>query len=57
MSQIAGVESPRMALDAAQARLAGKLVRDLEALDDLWKNDLERNAEDGRAWDDFSEPF
>ena len=34
LSEIAGVESPRMALDAAQARLLGKLMRDPTALGD-----------------------
>jgi len=36
VSEIAGVENPRMALDAAQARLLGKLLRDPTALGDMW---------------------
>jgi len=36
VSEIAGVESPRMTLDAAQARLMGKMIRDSTALGDLW---------------------
>lgn len=48
VSQIAGVESPRMVLDAAQARLAGKMLRDPSALGDLWVDqEDERNVEEG----------
>ena len=36
VSEITGVESPRMALDAAQARLLGKLMRGPTALGDVW---------------------
>jgi len=36
VSVIAGVESPRMTLDAAQARLLGKMMRDPTALEDMW---------------------
>ena len=39
VSQIAGVESPRMALDAAQARVMRKLMRDPLYMDNLWKDD------------------
>jgi len=54
VSQIAGVESPRMALDAAQARLMGKIMRDTTALGDLMFEDGSgRNTEAGREWDDF----
>ena len=35
VSQIAGVESPRMVLDAAQARMMGKLMRDLSYMYDV----------------------
>jgi len=35
VSQIAGVKSPRMALDAAQARMIGKIIRDPTAVGDL----------------------
>jgi len=35
VSQIAGVESPGMAMDAAQSRLMGKILRDPTALGDL----------------------
>jgi len=34
--EIAGVESPRTALDAAQALLLGKMMRDPAALGDMW---------------------
>ena len=54
VSQIAGVESPRMALDAAQARLMGKIIRDTTALGDLMFDDGSgRNTETRREWDDF----
>jgi len=36
VSEIAGVESPRVALDVAQARLLGKLRRNPTALWDIW---------------------
>ena len=39
VSQIARVESPRMALDAAQARVVGKLMRDPSYMDDLCEDD------------------
>ena len=39
VSQIAGVESTRMALDAVQARVMGKLIRDPSYMDNLWKDD------------------
>jgi len=35
VSEVMEVESPRMALDAAQARLLGKLMRDPTALGDM----------------------
>jgi len=54
VSQIAGVESLRMALDAAQARLMGKIMRDTTALGDLIFDDgSRRNKEAGKEWDDF----
>jgi len=37
VSEIAGVGSPKMAIDAAQARLLGKMMRDQMALGDMWK--------------------
>jgi len=36
VSEIEGVKSPRMVLDAAQARLLGKMMKDPTALGDLW---------------------
>ena len=58
VSQIAGVESPRMALDAAQARVMGKLIGDPSYMDDLWKDDGSgRCIEEGRTWDDFDDPY
>jgi len=58
ISQIAGVESPRMALDAAQARLMGKIMRDTTALGDLMFDDgTGRNEEAGREWDDFGQEY
>jgi len=58
-SQIAGVESPRMALDAAHARLRGKIMRHTIALRDLiFDNDgTGRNEEAGREWDDFGQEY
>jgi len=38
VSQIAGVESPSMAMDAAQSRLMGKILKDPTALGDLLKS-------------------
>ena len=35
VSQIAGVETSRIALDVAQARVMGKLIRDPSYMDDL----------------------
>jgi len=58
VSQIAGVESPRKALDAAQARLMGKIMRDTTALGDLMSEDgSRRNTEAGREWDDFGQEY
>jgi len=49
VSQITGVESSRMALDAAQARLIGKMNWDTTTLEDLiFQGNKERNAEGGR---------
>ena len=54
VSQIAGVESSRMALDAAQARLMGKIMRDTTAIGDLtFEDGTGRYTEKGRQWDDF----
>jgi len=52
VSQIAGVESPRMALDAAQARVMAKMMGDQTAMEGIWGV-----AEEGRQWDDFDEPY
>ena len=58
VSQIAMVESPRMALDAAQSRLMGKIMQDTTALGDLIFDDgTERNREAGREWDDFGQEY
>jgi len=64
VSEIAGVESPRMALDAAQARLLGKMMRDPIALGDMWSGPGREvylaevtegtNWEGGRSWKDCS---
>jgi len=42
MSQIAGAESSRIALDAAQARLMGKLMLGPTVLGDLWVDEGSR---------------
>jgi len=62
VSEIAGVESPRMALDATQARLLGEILRDPTALGDIWSGlgkavhaaEVEEgtNWEEGRSWKD-----
>ena len=55
MSEIVGVESLRKALDAAQARLLSKRMRDPTALGDMWSgpgNEVyPREAEEGTDWD------
>jgi len=60
--EIAGVESPKIALDAAQAQLLGKMMRDPTTLRDLWSGpglpvypaEVEEgtNWEGGRSWKD-----
>ena len=58
VSQIAGVESLRMALDAAQARVMEKVMRDPSYIDDLWKDDGSgRCIEEGRTWDDINNAY
>jgi len=58
VSQIAGVESPRMALDAPQARLMGKIMRDTSALGDLiFVDGTGRHAEARREWDHFGQEY
>ena len=58
VSQIVGIESLRLALDAAQARVMGKLMRDSLCIDDLWKDDgSERCIEECRTWDDFDDAY
>ena len=55
-----GVGRPRMVLDAAQARLMGKMMRDPTMLGNLWleKGEPVKWGEEGRsvgarrAWDD-----
>ena len=53
--EIAGVESPRMALDVAQARLLGKMMRDPTTLGDLWsgpgKPVYPAEMEEGTNWE------
>jgi len=53
--EIAGVESPRMALDAAQARLLGKMMRDPTTLGDLWSGPglpvYPAEADEGTNWE------
>jgi len=47
-----------MALDAAQARRMGKLMRDTTALGDLMFDDgTGQNEEAGREWDDFGQEY
>jgi len=47
-----------MALDAAQARLMGKIMQDTTALGDLMFDDgTGRNEEAGREWDDFGQEY
>ena len=49
VNQIAGVKIPRMAQDAAQARVMGKLMRNPSYMNDLWKDDGSgRCIEEGR---------
>jgi len=57
-SQIARVEPSRMALDAAQPILMGKIIRDTTALGDLIFHDRTgRNREAGREWYDFGQEY
>jgi len=65
--EIAAVESPRMALYAAQAHLLGKMMRDPTTLGNLWsgpglpvcpaKLKKGTNWEEGRSWKDCSEQW
>jgi len=65
--EIAGVESPKMALDAAQARLLGKMMQDPTTLGDLWSGpgkpiysaEVEEgtNCEEGSSWKDCGEQW
>jgi len=58
VSQIAGVESPTMALYTAQARVMGKVMWDTTAMGDLIFDDgAGRNVEDGREGDDFGQEY
>jgi len=58
VSQIAGVESPRMALDVAQAGHMGKIMRDTTALRDLnFDNGTGRNEEAARESDEFGQEY
>jgi len=66
VSQIAGVESPRMGLDVAQARLMGKIMRDTTTIGDLIFGEGERrchsdergrNLEEGKERDDFGQEY
>ena len=53
--EIMGVESPRMVLDAAQARLLGKMMQDPITLEDLWsgpgKSVYPAETEEGTNWE------
>ena len=55
VSEITGVENPRMALDAAQARLLRKMMRDPTALGDLWSGPRKlvypAEVEEGTNWE------
>jgi len=52
------VTSPRIALDAAQARLMVKIIRDTTTLEDLiFQDNKVRNAEGGRQWDDLGQEY
>jgi len=55
VSEIMGVGGPRIALDAAQARLLGKLLRDPTALGDMWagpgREVYPAKAEEGPNWE------
>ena len=54
VSQIAGVESTRMALDAAHVKVIEKLRRDCSYMYNIWKdNGRRRSMQEGRTWDDF----
>jgi len=58
VSQIVGVESPRIALDAAQARLMRKIMRYTTAIGDLmFEDEKERNREEGGGWDYFGQEY
>jgi len=53
--EITGVESPRMVLDIAQARLLGKMIRDLTTLGDFWSGPglpvYSTEVEEGTNWE------
>jgi len=53
--EIAGVESLKMALDTAQARLLGKMMRDPTTLGDLWSGSglpvYPAEVEEGTNWE------
>jgi len=53
--EITRVESPTMALEAAQARLLGKMIRDPTTLGDLWsgpgKPVYPAESEEGTNWE------
>ena len=58
VSQIVEVKTPRLALDAVQARVMRKLMRDPLYMDDLWKDDGSRRCiDEGRTWDDFDKAY
>ena len=47
-----------MALDLAQARVMGKLMRDLSYMDDLWRNDGSgKYIEEERTCDNFDDAY
>jgi len=58
VSLMVGLWSPRMALDVAQGRLIGKIMRDTTALEDLIFDDgTGRNVEVEREWDNFAQEY
>ena len=52
VSQIVGVETPRIALNAAQARVMSEMMGNQVAMEGIW-----RIVEEGRQWDNFAEPY
>jgi len=58
VSQIVGIESIRIALDVAQARLMRKIIQDTSAIRDLiFKDHKGRNVKKERDLDDFAQEY